>query len=157
MTASDLWILRFCRVGFAGLSPVGPGTCGTAVACAIAPLVFLPLGFALRLTLLVLLFFAGSWAGTRAEALLGCKDPGQVVIDELVGVWIVLLPFEKPGISLVLAAFLFFRLFDIAKPWPVSAAEHWLPGGYGIMLDDVIAGIYALACVATLYWLGLIH
>lgn len=63
-----------------------------------------------------------------------------MVIDELVGVWLVLLPFARPGFGLVLAAFAFFRLFDILKPWPVRASETWLPAGFGVMIDDVLAG-----------------
>ena len=84
------------------------------------------------------------------------KDPGEVVIDELVGVWLVLLPFESPSFWLVLAAFAFFRFFDISKPWPVRASENWLPDGFGIMIDDVVAGVWALLCVALLRLIGLV-
>ena len=106
--------------------------------------------------LLLLLFVLGALAATRAEKLLGRKDPGEVVIDELVGVWLVLLPFATPGVWLVVAAFVFFRIFDIAKPWPVRASENWLPDGFGVMLDDVLAGLWALLCVGVLHWVGLV-
>lgn len=155
MRCRDAWILAFCRLGVAGLAPRAPGTWGTALACLLAPFVFLPLSPGWRAVLLALLFVLGGLAASRAETLLGRKDPGEVVIDELVGVWLVLLPFERPGFWLVLAAFAFFRLFDIAKPWPVRASEDWLPAGFGVMLDDVLAGLWALLCVGLLAWLGL--
>lgn len=149
----DNLILSFCRLGVAGLDPKCPGTWGTGVACLLAPYIYLPLSLPLRAVVLVAAFGLGSLAATRAEQLLGCKDPGEIVIDELVGVWLVLLPFEQPDFWLVLAAFVFFRLFDIWKPWPVRASENWLPAGFGVMIDDVVAGIWALACVAVLHWL----
>lgn len=152
----DACILAFCRLGIAGLAPRAPGTFGTALACLLAPVCFLPLGFGWRLFLLLLLFVAGGLASTRAEKLLGRKDPGEVVIDELVGVWLVLLPFAHPGFWLILSAFVCFRIFDIAKPWPVRSAENWLPDGFGVMIDDVVAGLWALLCVALLYAGGII-
>ncbi len=152
----DALALGFCRVGVAGLAPRAPGTWGAAVAALLAPIWFLPLPFAGRMIVLGGIFFVGSVAATRAEELLGCKDPSQVVIDELLGMWIALLPFATPSIGLVAAAFLLFRLFDIWKPWPVGASENWMRGGYGVMLDDVLAGLMALICVAALHWLGVV-
>ena len=144
MRFRDTCVLAFCRLGVAGLAPKAPGTWGTALACLLAPFVFLPLGMGWRVLALLLLFVLGALAATRAEKLLGRKDPGEVVIDELVGVW------------LVVAAFVFFRIFDIAKPWPVRASENWLPDGFGVMLDDVLAGLWALLCVGVLHWVGLV-
>ncbi len=89
------------------------------------------------------------------ERLLHQKDPGQVVIDELVGVWLVILPFVKPGFWVISSAFVLFRVFDIIKPWPVSASENWLPNGFGVMIDDVMAGILALPFMGLLYWTGI--
>ena len=155
MTSKDKWILRFCRLGPAGLSPKAPGTCGTALACALAPFFFLPLSIGGRAALLLALFVLGGLAATRAETLLGRKDPGEIVIDELVGVWLALLPFSDPGVWEVAAAFTLFRLFDIAKPWPVRASENWLPAGFGVMLDDVLAGCWALLCMWPLCRLAL--
>ena len=156
MSSTDKLILSFCRLGVAGLDPKAPGTWGTAIACLLAPFIFLPLSLPWRIVLLAAIFVVGGLASTRAEQLLNRKDPGEVVIDELVGVWLVLLPFEKVGFGLVLAAFLFFRLFDICKPWPVRASENWLPAGFGIMIDDVLAGVWALLCVALLRAIGLV-
>ncbi len=156
MKKSDLAILAFCRLGIAGLAPKAPGTWGTALACVLAPFVFMPLAYWLRAVMLAAIFVLGGLAATRAEKLLGKKDPGQVVIDELAGVWLVLLPFPQPTFWLLLSAFVMFRIFDIAKPWPIKASENWLPDGFGIMIDDIIAGVYALVCVAAMYWMGIL-
>lgn len=146
----DFWILAFCRVGVAGLSPILPGTCGSLAAILLAPVLYLPLSFPGRAILLALLFWAGGKAATRAEQLLGRTDPGEIVIDELVGVWLVLLPFAEPGPRLLAVAFVLFRVFDMLKPQPVRASEKWLPAGYGVMLDDVLAAFYALAVLGVL-------
>ena len=147
--------LAFCRLGVAGLSPVMPGTCGTLLAVLIAPVLYFPLPFVGRLIELALLFWLGSVAATSAEKILGKTDPGEVVIDELVGVSLVLLPFADPNWKQIGAAFVLFRFFDIVKPWPVRASERWLPGGYGVMIDDVVAGLMAMACMALVTWLHL--
>ncbi len=144
-----LWIAR----GFgAGLSPAAPGTAGSALAALLAPWVFLPLAFPGRLVFLIVLFVLGCWAAGRAERLLGKKDPGEIVIDELFGMWLCLLPLESLSAMGMLWAFMLFRFFDIVKPWPVRQAETWLPGGGGVMIDDGVAGVWAMAvCVVTLW------
>lgn len=143
----DSVILAFCRVGPAGLSPVMPGTCGSLVAAVSAPFVFMPLSLQGRMVVLAALFLAGSIASTRAARLLGKKDPGEVVIDEVLGQWATYAPFAVLSWPGLLAGFVLFRLFDMAKPWPVGASEDWMPGGYGIMIDDVLAAIYAVVCL----------
>lgn len=152
----DECVLAFCRLGVAGLAPRAPGTWGTAFACALAPFIFLPLGIVWRGVVLVVLFVLGALAGGHAEKLLGKNDPGQVVIDELVGVWLVLLPWSNPGFWMIVSAFVLFRIFDIVKPWPVKASENWLPGGFGMMIDDVLAGVLALACLFLLRQSGIL-
>lgn len=149
---SDQWILCYCRLGIAGLAPKAPGTWGTLEACILAPFIFLPLGYTARIIFLIVLFITGGMAATRAEQILGQKDPGQVVIDELVGVWLVLLPFKNPSLLTIFLAFLLFRIFDITKPWPIKASEYWLPGGFGVMIDDVLAGVYALMALGAIRW-----
>ena len=149
-------ILAYCRLGIAGLSPKAPGTAGSALAALLAPLIFLPLPLWGRLLFLAVIFVTGGLAATRAEILLGRTDPGEVVIDELAGVWIALLPlgagqWSWPGL---VWAFALFRLFDIWKPWPVHASENWLPAGWGIMLDDILAGRMAMCCMLVLRALG---
>lgn len=144
MSVFDRLILLFCRVGPAGLSPKAPGTMGSLAAILAAPVLFLPLPLLGRVTALALLFVLGGLAGSRAERLLGRKDPGEVVIDEVLGQWLTILPHSDLSWWELLLALGLFRLFDIMKPWPIRASENWLPGGFGIMLDDVLAGIYAL-------------
>ena len=90
----------------------------------------------------------------RGEQILGYKDPGEIVIDELLGMWLVLLPFSDPGWAKIGIAFVLFRIFDMWKPWPVHASESWLPGGYGIMIDDVMAGLQALLVMWLLQLVG---
>lgn len=153
-TFVDTLSLLFCRLGVAGLSPVMPGTCGTLLAGLMAPVLFLPLPLWGRAVVLLAVFLLGGLAADRAERLLGVTDPGEVVIDELVGLWLVLLPFPDPSWSILCAAFVLFRVFDMLKPWPVSASEHWLPGGFGIMIDDVVAGLLALAVLGLLLKFG---
>jgi phosphatidylglycerophosphatase A len=133
-----------------------PGTCSSAVALLLAPALFLPLGFAGRCALLGALFLFGSLITNRAERILGVKDPPELCIDEVPGMWLTLLTFADPSPGPMLASFAFFRFFDIAKPWPVSASEHWLPGGFGIMLDDAVAGFLAMLSAWLLTAVGVL-
>jgi phosphatidylglycerophosphatase A len=93
---------------------------------------------------------AGAWSARITEEALGVEDPGPVVIDEVVGMFVSLLwlPATWP---VILAAFLAFRVFDIVKPWPAGRLEH-VPGGWGVMADDVMAGVYANLAVQILIW-----
>lgn len=143
-TFMDELCLQASRLGPCGISPKAPGTVGSAAAVLFAPLFFLPLPFGWRAVVLALLFVLGSMAVTRAETLLGKKDPGEIVIDELLGMWLTILPFADLGWGWILAAFALFRFFDILKPYPIRNAEHWLPAGWGVMIDDAIAGVYAM-------------
>jgi phosphatidylglycerophosphatase A len=148
----DRLCLFVCRLGIAGLSPRAPGTCGSFVAVLLAPVCFLPLPPAARVGALALIFVLGALAATRVERMLATKDPGQIVIDELLGMWLTLLPHAQPSWRTLLAAFVLFRLFDIIKLWPAKSSEDWLPGGWGVMIDDVVAGVQAMV---VLHLLGL--
>ena len=97
-----------------------------------------------QLALIVIALAIGIYISTRVAADLGVKDPSGIVWDEFVGMWIALLWLPAGWIWYVVA-FALFRLFDIAKPWPVNLVDEKLGGGPGIMLDDVVAGLYALA------------
>lgn len=154
---SDTMILAFCRLGIAGLSKWAPGTCGTFLALLVAPFIFQPLGLKTRIVFLLLVFFLGSLAATRAEHLLGQKDPGEVVVDELAGAYVAILPFAGGSWPLLFWAFVIFRIFDIAKPWPVKASETWLPDGWGVMIDDVIGGFMAMIVLLIMRWAGLLN
>ena len=122
-----------------GYSPIAPGTAGSAVGL----LLFVPLSLLpplVQLAVTIAVFVAGVLASTHVARLLARKDPGVVVIDEVVGVWVSLLflPFT-PAVALL--AFLLFRLLDMVKPFPARQFEA-LPDGLGIMADDVMAAVY---------------
>jgi len=147
----DSFALHFSRMGFAGLSPIMPGTCGTALSLALAPWFFLPLPIWGRCAALLTLFIVGGFLSTRAERLLERKDPGSIVVDEWLGMWLTLLPLHDPSWASMGIAFVLFRIFDMVKPWPIRLSETWLPKGFGIMIDDVVAAIYALILLGGLH------
>lgn len=130
----------------AGHAPLAPGTVGSAVT-AVALWLF-PLSTVGLTVVLALVLVVGTWAAERAEQLLGHKDPGAIVIDEVAGmiVSVLLLPRTVP---VLVAAFVLFRVFDVTKPFPARASQR-LSGGVGVMIDDVIAGLYALGVLALL-------
>lgn len=124
-----------------------PGTWGSLAAVLLAPFVFLPLAWGGRVLILLAVFVAGGYAATRVERRLNRKDPGIVVIDELLGQWFVFLPVADPSVWELAVGLVLFRIFDVLKPPPVRSSENWLPEGYGIMIDDVLAGAYAMAAL----------
>ena len=132
-----------------------PGTFGSLVGLGI----FLLLGSLwLQVVAIVAITWVGVWAASRAELILGRKDPGKVVVDEVAGQMIALLPvwaFANGAYKLsIMISFTLFRLFDIFKPYPARKFES-LRGGLGIMADDLVAGVYA-ALVLGLFalWRG---
>jgi phosphatidylglycerophosphatase A len=127
-----------------GYAPKAPGTAGSLAAVVIAILLHEFAGFGRWhfLLLAALLFAPGVWAATRTARALGLKDPGMVVVDEVIGQWIALAGAAHLDWITYAAAFVLFRLFDIWKPPPVRQFES-LPEGLGIIADDVMAGIYA--------------
>jgi phosphatidylglycerophosphatase A len=125
-----------------GFSPLAPGTLGTLAA--------LPLYFALRgfgssvvLAAAIVLGLAGVWASGVVAAHVGKEDPQIVVIDEVAGV-LVALAFAPPTVAGFVLAVVLFRVFDMTKPFPARAAER-LPGGWGIVVDDIAAGLWSAA------------
>jgi len=126
--------------GYSGYARIVPGTVGSLVGLLLyLPAIPSPIGA--RIAATVAVFFLGVFASSRVAAIWRIKDPHPIVIDEIVGMWISLM-FVPPTVLNVVSAFVLFRLFDIVKPFPARQAEE-LPGGWGIMVDDVIAGIYA--------------
>ena len=146
-----LW-LNYARVWPVGLSPIAPGTCSSLVAIVLAPVIFMPLPLWGRVLVLLFVLVTGAIASSRAEQILGKKDPAEAVIDEVFGQWIVLLPFAALALWEYVAAFVLFRFFDILKPWPISKLEE-IEGGLGVMIDDAAAGVAALLCLLLLRYL----
>lgn len=132
----------------AGLLPRAPGTWGSAAALPFAWGLAAWGGAPLLAAAALLCFVIGWWASAVYVALTGGEDPGEVVVDEVAGQWTALLPAPLDPLT-YLVGFLAFRLFDIWKPWPVGWADRRIGGGLGIMVDDVLAGLYALAVVAA--------
>ena len=126
-----------------GYSPVAPGTAGSLAALAIGFLLHQYAGFTgwHFLVLAAVLFVPATWAATVTARVKNLKDPQIVVVDEVLGQWIALAGAVTLNWKSYLAAFALFRLFDIWKPPPVRQLEA-LPGGLGINLDDVMAGVY---------------
>ena len=133
---------HFFGLGFgSGLSPKAPGTVGTVAAI---PIWFMlaEQPFIFQSTVLVMAFFIGIYFCGKTGQGLGVQDHGAIVWDEFVGFWLTMM-FAPPGFVWVLLGFILFRLFDIWKPWPISYLDRHIHGGLGVMLDDVVAGLFA--------------
>lgn len=137
----------------AGLAPVAPGTFGSAAAL-LVPLLLPAEAYPWVLpALLVAALLVGAPLAQRFEAAAGAEDPQSFVLDEAAGLWLACLRPDKPGWAVLVLCFLLFRLFDIWKPWPARQLEA-LPGGRGVMADDLAAGAYALLlALAAERWL----
>ena len=134
----DPWLWIAVGLG-SGLVPVAPGTAGSIVAAA-AYFGLGRLGWPAQLAAIALVSLLGTVAAARAERVWG-EDPGRVVVDEVAGQWLALVALP-PTWGWIVAGLLLFRLFDITKPPPCRRLEH-LPGGLGVMADDLAAGGYA--------------
>lgn len=152
-TWSDLIKSPALMLGFgfgAGLAPKAPGTFGTLLGTLLfIPIMLLNPLFAWGVFIIALL--AGSWICGRAAELSGEHDHGGIVWDEFVGVWLVLLLLPEQAWYWWLTAFGLFRLFDIVKPWPIGWVDQRVSGGFGIMLDDVLAALFALMGIWFFY------
>ncbi|MGA8277054.1 MAG: phosphatidylglycerophosphatase A [Rhodanobacteraceae bacterium] len=135
-----------------GFSPIASGTAGSAVAL-LPYLALRMLSLPLYVLIVLAAFAVGVWASGIVVSRLGLADPGVIVWDEFVGQWIAL-AFAPHDWRWVLAGFFLFRIFDVWKPWPVSWADRTVKGGLGVMLDDVLAGLYAAMVLALLAWLA---
>ncbi|MCU1264684.1 MAG: Phosphatidylglycerophosphatase A-like protein [Acidobacteria bacterium] len=176
-SAKDYLALAIATCGV-GYLPIAPGTWGSLVGVGLylllqvltfrfirmltrpnSVLLFSPwsIFIAVELIVIAVVSLVGIWAATRTEKLAGRKDPGKVVIDEVAGQLIALLPvlpFAPEWLSIV-AAFLLFRLFDIVKPYPARRMEN-LESGLGIMSDDLVAGAYAAVVTSVIIAINLI-
>ena len=143
---------------YSGYSPVAPGTAGTLVAMALYILeniIFSSVNpfyiHAFNFMLLCVIIYPCIKLGDAAETFFNAKDPQQVVLDEVLGYWtgILFIPFS---FSSAIMAFVLFRFFDIIKPFPANRLQS-LKGGLGIMIDDIVAGLYTLACMHAVLFL----
>ena len=151
-TASDQ-LAHVLAVWFGcGHVPFAPGTAGTLGAIPLY-LVLRPFGLAAVAGAALAILIVGLWAADRVAKRTGLKDPQIVCIDEVAGVFVTWLG-APPGWRGLLAGVVAFRIFDQFKPWPASAAERRLPGGFGVMLDDVAAGVWGASLLAGLRALG---
>ncbi len=129
---------------YVGLIPVAPGTFGTLAAI---PLFWIISGLSVYIYLLITLIVIGVsvWAATETEKIYKKRDPGQIVADEVAGYLVTMILIPATATNIVIGFFL-FRLFDILKPPPVRRLEK-LPRGWGVVIDDVAAGVYACVCM----------
>jgi phosphatidylglycerophosphatase A len=133
---------NIATLGFVGYLPVAPGTWGSLVAAVFAA--FLNPSLSAQAALIVIGFVIGTISSAVAERLIGQTDSGHIVIDEFIGFFVSVF-YLPQTYGYLIAAFFLFRFFDILKPFPIRQAERSLKGGFGIMTDDVLAGIYTNA------------
>jgi phosphatidylglycerophosphatase A len=144
--------VHFLALGFGtGLAPKAPGTFGTLLGLPLyAALMLLP--ETSHLIVIALLFLIGIPICQKAGDALGVSDHGSIVWDEIVAMMLVL-EFTPRNLYWWAAAFMLFRLFDIWKPFPIRQCDARLKGGFGVMFDDLLAALYAIASLKALLWL----
>ena len=135
----------------AGYIPIAPGTVGSIIGLLVFWLIKDYASFTIEMFVAVALFFAGVWASTIVEQVLERHDPGVVIVDEVVGMLVALM-LLPPTITVMFLAFLLFRVFDIIKPYPARWCEQ-LSRGWGIMMDDVVAGLYVNVLIHIILWI----
>ncbi|HDZ07586.1 phosphatidylglycerophosphatase A family protein [Pseudohongiella sp.] len=147
-TPASVWRnpVHFLAFGLgSGAAAKAPGTFGT-LAGALIWLLLPPMGPLFYLLFLALTFAVGIWLCGRTAEDIGVHDHGGIVWDEFVGLWLTMF-LAPPGLLWLVLGFLLFRVFDILKPWPIAWCDKHVEGGLGIMIDDVLAGLMALACL----------
>jgi len=151
LTPKSVWHnpIHFAAFGFgSGAVPVAPGTFGTLAAVALY-LLLPPMPVLVYCLFLLLTFALGVWLCERTSRDIGVHDHGGIVWDEFVGYWLTML-LAPPGWLWIVLGFVLFRFFDIVKPWPIRWLDANVEGGFGIMIDDVLAAIMALVCMQLL-------
>ena len=146
-------ILLFATGFFSGKIPFAPGTFGTLAAIPFA-LVFIVIPPALHGFYTVGLILVAVYVADEAEKILGKKDPGCIVVDEIAG-YVVTLSMVPVQLQTIVAGFFLFRVFDIVKPGPVKYFENNFSGGAGVVLDDVMAGVLSAIVLRILYLSGI--
>ena len=144
-TATERVALLIATAGGVGYAPIAPGTAASALTA--LGLGLLSPSLTALLVFVAAVVLVGTWAAHEAEGSLGGKDPGAIVIDEVAGMAlsVLVLPLTP---AVLLAGFVLFRVFDVVKPYPANALQQ-LPGGIGVMIDDLVAGVYALLVVVV--------
>ena len=140
--------------GGTGLIKPGPGTWGTLGALPFGIVALMYGGIPVLVAAIFLTFLLGLWSAKHFERMVREKDSGMIVIDEAVGVWIALIPATLTPLSVGLT-FVLFRVFDVLKPWPISWLDKKIHGAMGVMLDDVLAGIFAALAIIGLRYAGI--
>jgi len=142
--------VHFIAFGFgAGLAPRAPGTFGSLVGL-LAAWGLLEVRLPWRVAVVLAVIGFGVWICGESARRLQRHDDQRIVFDEIAGVLLTSLVVAEATLLALVLVFVFFRFFDIVKPWPIRDVDHSLHGGLGIMLDDLIAALYAAACVATI-------
>ena len=144
--------IHFLAFGFgSGLAPLAPGTFGTLMAIPLY-LMMLNLTLPIYLLLVAIVCIMGIWICDKSSKMLGVHDHSGIVWDEFAGFFITMIA-APAGWIWIISGFALFRLFDIWKPWPISWLDKKVGGGLGIMVDDIVAGIYALICLQLIHFL----
>jgi phosphatidylglycerophosphatase A len=147
-------MIKLLATGFgSGLAPFAPGTMGTLVGIPVC-LLCLPLIWPARFLFVIVLSALAIFISGRAELIYSKKDDQRIVIDEIAGFQVAMLPVAITGLHL-LVAFVLFRIFDIWKPFPIRNLQE-LPGGWGVVIDDIAAGIYAGMVMLALNYSGIL-
>ncbi|WP_334469403.1 phosphatidylglycerophosphatase A [Arsenophonus sp. PmNCSU2021_1] len=150
---SNPWHLLATGFG-SGLSPIIPGTMGSLAAIPFWLLMYWLLPVWLCWFIILFGFFVGIVICQRTSDDMQVHDHGSIVWDEFIGMWMTLMVIPLVSWQWVLIAFVLFRFFDMLKPWPIGWFDRQVGGGLGIMLDDIIAAIFAMVIVAALaHWL----
>jgi phosphatidylglycerophosphatase A len=142
--------VHFVAFGFgAGLAPRAPGTAGSVVGIVLAWWL-MPLPFQMRVAIVLVAFAAGIWVCGESARRLNAHDHPGIVLDEIVAMLAAALVMADRSLPALFLLFVLFRIFDIAKPWPIRDVDHRLGGGLGIMLDDLIAALFAAFGLAAI-------
>lgn len=154
LKAPSTWLATWFGCGL--INPA-PGTWGSLGALPVGIALFLTTHFWGIVIATFLVTLIGFWACTQFEKQTQTHDDKRIVVDEVAGQWVALLPvfyFSELNALYIVSAFVFFRIFDILKPWPVSYFDKHMTGALGVMGDDIIAGLYAGGCMIGLIYAG---